>query len=99
PLKRFASDAFPSSVSNRYSLSIRTHGSACRRRAISSLRRVRSFSALSSSSRASSHSFLEATLWSCVNVLLSFPFITFSFLCLFLFSDSFYDPNIVHRQR
>src|SRR6266702_56003 len=46
----------PSSVSNRYSLSIRTHGSSCRRRARSSLRRVSSFSASSSSSRAASHS-------------------------------------------
>src|SRR5712691_4570322 len=56
PLKRSASEASPSSVSNRYSLSIRTHGSSCRRRASSSLRRVSSFSALSSSSRAVSHS-------------------------------------------
>src|SRR6184192_1524099 len=56
PLKRSASEALPSSVSNRYSLSIRTHGSSCRRRASSSLRRVSSFSASSSSSRAASHS-------------------------------------------
>src|SRR5713101_3660653 len=56
PRKRSASEALPSSVSNRYSLSIRTHGSSCRRRASSSLRRVSSFSALSSSSRAASHS-------------------------------------------
>src|SRR5205809_639715 len=51
-----ASEALPSSVSNRYSLSIRTHGSSCRRCASSSLRRVSSFSASSSSSRAASHS-------------------------------------------
>src|SRR5438445_760895 len=56
PLKRSASEALPSSVSNRYSLSIRTHGSSCRRCASSSLRRVSSFSASSSSSRAASHS-------------------------------------------
>src|SRR5215468_341516 len=55
PRKRSASDALPCSVSNRYGLSIRTHGSSCRRRASSSLRRVRSFSASSSSSRAASH--------------------------------------------
>src|SRR5213592_4120872 len=56
PLKRSASETLPSSVSNRYSLSIRTHGSSCRRCASSSLRRVSSFSASSSSSRAASHS-------------------------------------------
>src|SRR5271156_5286840 len=56
PRKRSASAALPSSVSNRYSLSTRTHGSSRRRRASSSLRRVSSFSALSSSSRAASHS-------------------------------------------
>src|SRR2546425_3205922 len=55
PLKRSASEALPSSVSNVYCLSIRTHGSCCRRRASSSLRRVSSFSALSGSSRAASH--------------------------------------------
>src|SRR5881398_3111529 len=53
--KRSVSEALPSSVSNRYSLSIRTHGSSCRCRASSSLRRVSSFSAFSSSSRAASH--------------------------------------------
>src|SRR5580693_8436955 len=56
PRKRSASEALPSSVSNRYSLSTRTHGSSCRRRASSSLRRVSSFSASSSSNRAASHS-------------------------------------------
>src|SRR5262245_24219590 len=56
PRKRSASDALPSSVSNRYVLSIRTHGSSPRRRASSSLRRVSSFSAVSRSSRAASHS-------------------------------------------
>src|SRR6266403_583394 len=56
PLKRAASEALPSSVSNRYSLSIRTQGNSCRRRLSSSLRRVSSFSAWSSSSRAASHS-------------------------------------------
>src|SRR5438045_9748154 len=55
PLKRSASEALPFSVSNLYCLSIRTHGSACRRRASSSLRCVKSFSASSSSSRAASH--------------------------------------------
>src|SRR3989441_3674244 len=56
PRKRSASEALPSSVSNLYCLSIRTQGSSCRRRASSSLRCVRSFSASSSSSRAASHS-------------------------------------------
>src|SRR5688572_31141891 len=56
PSKRSASEALPLSVSNRYSLSIRTRGSSCRRRASSSLRRVSSFSSLSSPSRAASHS-------------------------------------------
>src|SRR5712692_4615262 len=56
PRKRSASEAPPSSVSKRYFLSIRTHGSSCRRRASSSLRRVSSFSALSSSIRAASQS-------------------------------------------
>src|SRR5438477_697285 len=55
PRKRSASEALPSSVANVYFLSIRTHGSSCRRRASSSLRRVSSFSAFSSSSRAASH--------------------------------------------
>jgi len=45
----------PLVVSNRYSLSIGTHGNSCRRRASSSLRRVNAFSSLSSSSRAVSH--------------------------------------------
>src|SRR5207302_926778 len=65
-----ASEAFPSSVSNRYSLSTRTHGSSCRRRASSSLRRVSSFSAWSSSSRAASHSFRVPVL--CFVIALSF---------------------------
>src|SRR5882672_11116423 len=56
PRNRSASEALPSSVSNVYFLSIRTHGSSCRCRASSSLRRVSSFSAFSSSSRALSHS-------------------------------------------
>jgi hypothetical protein len=47
--------ALPSSVSNRYSLSIQTERSSCRR-AKPSLRRVSSLSASSSSSRAASHS-------------------------------------------
>src|SRR2546422_8807987 len=55
PRKRSASEALPSSVSNLYCLSIRPHGSSCRRRASSSPRCVSSFSALSSSSRAASH--------------------------------------------
>src|SRR5882672_3421759 len=72
PLKRSASEALPSSVSNRYSLSIRTHGSSCRRRASSSLRRVSSFSASSSSSRPASHS-LRVPVMCFVIALLSFP--------------------------
>src|SRR5437763_12789359 len=43
PRKRSASEALPSSVSKRYCLSIRTHGSSCRCRVISSLRRVSLF--------------------------------------------------------
>src|SRR5713101_6370672 len=71
PRKRSASEALPSSVSNRYSLSILTHGSSCRRRASSSLRRVRFFSASSSSSRAASHS-LPVPITCFVIVLFSF---------------------------
>src|SRR5256885_78582 len=71
PRKRSASEALPSSVSNRYSLSTRTHGSSCRRRASSSLRRVSSFSASSSSSRAASHS-LRVPVMCFVIALLSF---------------------------
>src|SRR5215470_12369724 len=56
PRKRSVREALPSSVSNRYALSIRTHGSSWRRRASPSLRRVISFSAWSSSIRAASHS-------------------------------------------
>src|SRR5258708_12704882 len=62
PRKGSASEALPSSVSNRYSLPIRTHGSSCRHRASSSLRRVSSFSALSSSRRAASQSWCETIL-------------------------------------
>src|SRR5437667_662955 len=69
--KRSASEALPSSVWNRYSLSIRTHGSSCRRRASSSLRRVSSFSASSSPSRAASHS-LRVPVICFVIALLSF---------------------------
>src|SRR5215211_7503067 len=57
PRKSSVREALPSSTSNRYSLSTRTHGSCCRRCASSSLRRVSSFSACSSSRRAASHSF------------------------------------------
>jgi hypothetical protein len=56
PSEQVLNKALPSSVSDRYALSIRTHGSCCRRRASSSLRRVSSFSSLSSSSRAANHS-------------------------------------------
>ena len=54
----------PSSVSKRYSLSIGTQGSSWRRRASSSLRRVSSFSALSSFSPATSQSSRVPVLWS-----------------------------------
>src|ERR1700730_9046449 len=80
PRKRSASEALPSSVSNRYSLSIRTHGSSCRRCANSSLRFVRSFSSLSSSSRAASHS-LRVPVTCFVIVLVSFPSVQFSDYC------------------
>src|SRR4030095_4687095 len=70
PRKRSASVALPSSVSNRYFLSIRTQGSSCRRRASSSLRRVRSFSDSSSSRRAASQSLRVLVLWSVIVSLL-----------------------------
>src|SRR3954467_9690247 len=70
PLNRSARDAVPSSVSKRYSLSIRTQGSLCRHCASSSLRRVSSFSALSSSNRATSHSSHVPILWSVIVFLL-----------------------------
>src|SRR5712691_1166738 len=63
PLKRSAREAVASSVSKRYSLSIRTQGNSCRCRASSSLRRVSSFSAASSSRRAASHSSRVPVLW------------------------------------
>src|SRR5207253_4169827 len=63
-------DAVPSSVSKRYSFSIRTHGSSCRIRASSSPRRVSAFSALSSSRRAASHSSRVPVLWSVISLLL-----------------------------
>src|SRR6476659_6175310 len=70
PLNKSARDAIPSSVSKRYSLSIRTQGSLCRHCASSSLRRVRAFSALSSSRRAASHSSRVPILWSVIVSLL-----------------------------
>src|SRR5262245_40231267 len=76
PRKRPASDAAPSPVSNRYSLSIRTHGSSCRRRASSSPRRVSSFSDLSSSSRAAIHS-LRVPVMCVVIALVSFLQVSF----------------------
>src|SRR5262245_28135192 len=71
PLKRSARDAVPSSVSNRYSLSIRTQGRPWRHRASSSLRRVSAFSASSSSSRAASHSSRVPVLWAVIVSFLS----------------------------
>src|SRR6266849_8639063 len=71
PRKRSASEALPSSVSNRYAFSMRTHGSSCRRRASSSPRRVCSFSALSSSIRAASHSFRVPVMCFVIALLLS----------------------------
>src|SRR6266567_2842286 len=71
PLKRSASEALPSSVSNRYAFSMRTHGSSCRRRASSSPRRVCSFSALSRSIRAASHSFRVPVMCFVIALLLS----------------------------
>src|SRR6266702_3867872 len=71
PLKRSASEALPSSVSNRYVFSMRTHGSSCRRRASSSPRRVCSFSALSRSIRAASHSFRVPVMCFVIALLLS----------------------------
>ena len=49
-------ETFASSVSNRYALSMGTHGNCCRRRTSSPLRRVSSFSASSSSGGDASHS-------------------------------------------
>src|SRR6266545_419095 len=71
PLKRSASEALPSSVSNRYAFSMRTHGSSCRHRASSSPRRVCSFSALSRSIRAASHSFRVPVMCFVIALLLS----------------------------
>src|ERR1700741_3854353 len=56
PRNRSASEAFPSSVSNRYFLSIRTHGSSRRCCPNASPRRVFSFSASRSLTRAANHS-------------------------------------------
>src|ERR1700676_4532391 len=62
PRKRSDSKVLPSSVSNRYSLSTRTHGNSWRFCASSSPRRVCSFSSLSRLSRAASHSSRVPTL-------------------------------------
>src|SRR6266446_8052882 len=70
PRNRSARDAVPSSVAKRYCLSMRTQGRSCRHRASSSLRRVSSFSALSSSSRAASHTSRVPVLWSVIVSLL-----------------------------
>src|ERR1700719_2604611 len=82
PLKRSASEALPSSVSNRYSLSIRTHGNSCRRFASSSLRRGSSFSALSRLRRAAVHSLRVPVLCFVLAGLFSFcvPFIDLIFV-------------------
>src|SRR5215470_2616543 len=69
PRKRSASEPLPSSVSSRYSLSILTHGSSCRCRASSSLRRVCSFSFARSFLRAASQSFCVPVL--CFVIVLS----------------------------
>src|SRR5438445_261946 len=96
PRKRSASEALPSSVSNRYSLSIRTHGSSCRRRASSTLRRVSSFSALSSSSRAASHS-LRVPVMCFVIALLSFLRVSLPRSFAVLRSRRFTLPFAAHR--
>src|SRR5437867_2903430 len=83
PRKRSGSEALPSSVSNAYFLSIRTHGSSCRRRASSSLRRVSSFSALRSSSRAASHCSRVPILFLAI-VFSSFTRSVIVFLCISL---------------
>src|SRR5712671_4024461 len=73
---------------------MRTHGSSCRRCASWSLRRVSSFSASSSSSRAASHSFRVPVL--CVVITLSFnwaSFIVRSFRSTFVRRDRF-SPGI-----
>src|SRR5262245_49864516 len=96
PRNKSASEALPSSVSNRYFLSMRTHGSSCRRRASSSLRRVSSFSALSSSNRAAVHSSRDTTLCSPVNVLFFTMVITFPFFAVVVFGQikgNFRDPG------
>src|SRR5882724_5135329 len=59
---------------------MRTHGSSCRRRASSSLRRVSSFSSLSSSRRAASHS-LRVPVMCFVIVLVSFLSVQFGGYC------------------
>src|SRR6266404_3866678 len=85
PLKRSASNAVASSVSKRYSLSIRTQGSSRRHRASSSLRRVSVFSASSSFFRATIHSFCDTMLCFCFRFCGSdlFAFVLmFSFLWL-----------------
>src|SRR6267142_2735836 len=78
PRKSSARDAFPSSLSNWYCLSIRTQGSSCRRFASSSLRRVCSFSALSKSSRAASHSSRVPVL--CLVIFFSFHMLSSVFV-------------------
>ena len=61
-------------MSNRYSFSIRTHGNSRRRCASSSLRRVSSFSASSSASRAAIHSLRVPVV--CVVIFFFSPLVT-----------------------
>src|SRR6266849_4222084 len=94
PLKRSARDAGPSSVSKRYSLSIRTQGSSRRRCASSSPRRVSAFSASSSSSRAASHSSRVPILWSVILPLLFGATFLPSFLDELLQADERFVPSL-----
>src|ERR1051326_6929764 len=88
PRKRSASEALPASVANWYFLSIRTHGSSCRRRATSSLRRVSSFAAWGAWRRAAVQTSRDTTLCSRVDGLFCTMLITFFFPGLMLFTDN-----------
>jgi hypothetical protein len=61
--EQFGERRRPSGASKTQFLSMRTHGSARRSRAIWSRRRVRSFSRASSALRSATHSSLVTTRW------------------------------------
>src|SRR6266571_5466311 len=84
PSKRSASVSLPFGPSNTYSFSILTHGNSRRCRLTSSRNRVNSFSRVSRSLRATSHSPSDTTR----GVLISFASVLGSIFSSFIFASS-----------